>query len=292
MKPPAFQYAQAHDSQEAVALLSEHGSEAKVLAGGQSLVPMLNFRLAQPSVLIDLNRASGLDYVREDDGHVVIGAMTRQRSLETDPVLHDAVPLLAEALRHVGHVTNRNRGTIGGSLAHADPAAELPTLVTGLGGELIVEGPGGSRTVAADDFFLGTFVTVMDYNEVLTGIRLSRLPSGTGVAVEELARRHGDFAIVAAMAAIHLDAVGRADLVRLALSGVDSVPIRLRESESILQGSELTDALIDESGAAVAGAINPQEDVHAPAAYRRDMARLLLIRAVGKAVHRAREGSA
>lgn len=292
MKPPNFQYARAADSHEAVALLSEHGNEAKVLAGGQSLVPMLSFRLAQPTVLIDLNRASGLDYVREDNGHVVIGAMTRQRSLETDPMLREAVPLLAEALRHVGHITNRNRGTIGGSLAHADPAAELPTLVKGLGAELTIQGPGGSRAVAAEDFFLGSFVTAMDYDEILTAVRLPRLPSGTGVAVEELSRRHGDFAIVAAMAAVHLDADGRADLVRLALSGADSVPVRLHESESMLQGSEPVGDVIDAAAAAVAGAVNPLDDIHAPAAYRRDMAQLLFTRAVGKAVDRARGGSA
>jgi aerobic carbon-monoxide dehydrogenase medium subunit len=292
MKPPAFQYARARDSHEAVALLSEHGSEAKVLAGGQSLVPMLSFRLAQPAVLIDLNHASGLDYVRQDNGHVVIGAMTRQRSLETDPMLRAEVPLLAEALRHVGHVTNRNRGTIGGSIAHADPAAELPTLVTGLNGELTIEGPAGGRTVPAEEFFLGSFVTAMEYDEIVTEIRLPRLPSGTGVAVEELARRHGDFAIVAAMAAVHLGADGRADLVRLALSGVDSVPVRLHESESVLAGSEPTDELIETAGRAVAGAVNPLDDIHAPAAYRREMAQLLLTRAVRKAADRARGVSA
>jgi aerobic carbon-monoxide dehydrogenase medium subunit len=292
MKPPAFRYARAQDSHEAVALLSEHGSEAKVLAGGQSLVPMLSFRLAQPAVLIDLNQASGLDYVRQDDGHVVIGAMTRQRSLETDPMLREAVPLLAEALRHVGHVTNRNRGTIGGSIAHADPAAELPTLVKGLGGELTIEGPAGSRTVAAGEFFLGSFVTAMDYDEIVTAVRLPSLPSGTGVAVEELARRHGDFALVAAMAAVHLDAGGRADLVRLALSGVDSVPVRVHESEAVLAGSQPTDELIDAAGRAVAGAINPLDDIHAPAAYRRDMAQLMLTRAIRQAADRARGVSA
>ncbi len=292
MKPPDFQYVRADDSRDAVALLSEHGSDAMVLAGGQSLVPLLNLRLAQPTVLVDLNRASGLDYVRQDNGYVVIGAMTRQRTLETDPMVREAVPLLAEALRHVGHVTNRNRGTMGGSLAHADPAAELPTLVKGLGGELIVEGPGGSRTVAAEDFFLSSFVTAMEYNEILAAVRLPRLPSGTGVAVEELTRRHCDFAIVAAMAAVHVGANGRADLVRLALSGVDSVPVRLHESESILEGSEPTDALIDAAGAAVADAVNPMDDIHAPAQYRRDMAQLLVTRAASKAVGQARGGSA
>src|SRR5260370_19689990 len=218
--------------------------------------------------------------------------MTRERTMETGPMAPEAVPLMAEALRHIGHVTNRNRGTMGGSLGHGDPAAELPTLVKGLGGELIVEGPGGSRTVAAEDFFLSSFVTAMEYNEILAAVRLPRLPSGTGVAVEELTRRHCDFAIVAAMASVSVGASGRADLVRLAISGVDSVPVRLHESESILEGSEPTDALIDAAGAAVADAVNPMDDIHAPAQYRRDIAQLLVTRAASKAVGQARGGSA
>jgi carbon-monoxide dehydrogenase medium subunit len=292
MKPPDFGYKRASNSRDAVALLSEYGEDAKVLAGGQSLIPMLSFRLARPTVLVDLNRAADLDYVRTDDGHLVIGAMTRQRRLETDPQVRSAVPLLAEAIRYVGHVTNRNRGTIGGSLAHADPAAELPAVVKALGASLEIEGPVGSRTIAAENFFAGTFETALAFDEILTAVRLPRLPTGTGVAVEELARRHGDFAIVAAMAAVHLDPDGRADLVRLALSGADSVPVRLHESESVLTGSAPTDALIEEAASAVAGAIHPMGDIHAPAQYRRDMARVLTVRAARKAVGQARGGSA
>lgn len=292
MKPPDFGYERAQDARHAVALLSEHGEDAKVLAGGQSLIPMLSFRLSRPTVLVDLNRASNLAYVREEDGHLVIGAMTRQRDLETDPQVRAAVPLLAEAIRHVGHVTNRNRGTIGGSLAHADPAAELPAVARALGAELLVEGPAGRRAVAADDFFLGSLQTALAYDEILVAVRLPRLPADTGVAVEELCRRHGDFAIVAALAAIHLDPDGRSDVVRLALGGADSVPVRLHESESVLTGSVPTDALIEEAASAVAGAIHPTGDIHAPAQYRSSVARLLTARAVRRAVSQARGGSA
>ncbi|MBN9101348.1 MULTISPECIES: xanthine dehydrogenase family protein subunit M [unclassified Pseudonocardia] len=286
MKPPPVKYARAGDVAEAVALLTEHGSDAKVLAGGQSLIPLMNFRLARPSVLIDINRAAGLDGIRVENGSLVIGAMARQRDVETSDVAAGAVPLLPQVLRHVGHVTNRNRGTVGGSLAHADPAAELPALVTGLGGELLVQGPGGSRLVAAEDYFLGTFTTAMEFDEVLTGVRLPRLPAGTGVAVEELARRHGDFAIVATMAAIHLAADGTVDLVRLAASGVASVPVRLHGAEAVLAGIAPTAEAIDAAAETVAGSIKPTGDVHAPADYRRDMAGLLVRRALRTAIQR------
>ncbi|NMH98412.1 FAD binding domain-containing protein [Pseudonocardia acidicola] len=287
MKPPAVKYARAGDVQEAVALLREHGADAKVLAGGQSLVPLMSFRLARPSILIDINRVGELDYIREDNGSLLIGAMTRQRDVEISRTVADAVPLLPQALHHVGHVTNRNRGTIGGSLAHADPASELPALVTGLAGELVVEGPKGSRTIVAEDFFVGTFTTAMEPDEVLAAVRLPRLPAGTGVAVEELARRHGDFAIVAAMAAVHLGSDGSVDLVRLAASGVDSVPVRLHAAEAVLAGAQPTAEVIDAAAATVADSINPTGDVHAPASYRRDMARLLVKRAVAAAVERS-----
>ncbi|MHA6793605.1 FAD binding domain-containing protein [Pseudonocardia bannensis] len=286
MKPAAVKYARAGDVQEAVALLSEHGTDAKVLAGGQSLVPLMNFRLASPSILIDINRVNELAYVREDNGSLLIGAMTRQRDVETSPVVAAAVPLLPQALHHVGHVTNRNRGTVGGSVAHADPASELPALVTGLAGELTVEGPKGQRTIAAEDFFVGTFTTAMEYDEVLTAVRLPRLPAGTGVAVEELARRHGDFAIVAVMAAVHLAPDGSVDLVRLAASGVDSVPLRLHSAEAVLAGAQPTADAIAAAAATVAASVNPTGDVHAPASYRRDMAQLLVKRAVGAAIER------
>ncbi len=286
MKPPAVGYVRAGDASEAVALLAEHGTDAKLLAGGQSLVPLMSFRLARPSVLVDINRVGGLDGIARDNGHLVVGAMTRQRDLETSPVAAAASPLLPEVLGHVGHVAIRNRGTVGGSLAHADPAAELPTLVTALDGELQVRGPGGSRTVAAGDFFTGPFTTALEYDEILTALRLPRLPDGTGVAVHELARRHGDFAIVGAMAAVHLGPDGTVDLTRLAASGVGPVPVRLHDAESALTGSRPTAEAIDAAAATVDGAINPADDVHAPASYRREMAMLLVRRALHTAVQR------
>jgi aerobic carbon-monoxide dehydrogenase medium subunit len=287
VKPPAVKYARAGDVGEAVALLTEHGSDAKVLAGGQSLVPLMSFRLARPSILIDINRISGLDQIRVDNGSLVIGAMTRQRDVEISDVVAAEVPLLPKVLHHVGHITNRNRGTVGGSVAHADSAAELPALVTGLGGELVVEGPNGTRTIAAEDYFTGTFTTAMEYNEVLTGIRIPRLPAGTGVAVEELARRHGDFAIVGAMAAVHLAADGSVELIRVAASGVASVPLRLHAVVEVLAGAQPRADAIDAAAATVAASVSPTDDVHAPASYRRDMIQLLVKRAVAAAVERS-----
>lgn len=287
MKPPVVQYARAVDVKDAVALLAEHGPDAKLLAGGQSLIPLMNFRLARPSVLIDINRVTELDYIRAENGHLAIGAMTRQRTVETSAVAADAVPMLRSALRHVGHVTNRNRGTVGGSVAHADPAAELPAVVAALGGELVLTGPNGTRTVGADDFFVSTFTAAMEPDELLTEIRLPRLPAGTGVAVEELARRHGDFAIVAVMAAVRLAADGTVELVRLAASGVDSVPVRLRAAEAVVAGQRPTAEAVREAAATAPGVISPTGDVHAPASYRREMAQVLVRRALLAAIGRA-----
>jgi len=287
VKPPPVKYARAGSVQEAVALLAEHGGDAKVLAGGQSLVPLMSFRLARPEILVDINRVDELSYIRQVGGSLEIGAMTRQRDVELSDVVAGAVPLLPLALHHVGHVTNRNRGTVGGSIAHADPASELPALVTGLAGELVIVGPDGARTVAAEDFFAGPFTTAIDEGELLAAVRLPQLPAGTGVAVEELARRHGDFAVVAVMAAVHLAADGTVDLVRLAASGVDSVPVRLHAAEAVLAGAASTAETIAAAAATVADSIHPTDDVHAPATYRREMAGLLVERAVAAAVERA-----
>ncbi|MBA0127179.1 xanthine dehydrogenase family protein subunit M [Haloechinothrix sp. YIM 98757] len=290
MKPPPFEYRSAHDSAEAVTLLTEYGDDAKILAGGQSLVPLMNFRMARPSVLIDINQTQDMTHIHAEDGHLVVGAMTRQRVLERDQTAGSAVPLLPAALAHSGHTTNRNRGTFGGSLAHADPAAELPTVLVALGGELTVQGPSGKRTVPAEDFFLAPLVTSLEYNEILLSARLPRLPRGTGVRVEELARRHGDFAIVSVMAAVHLDSNGRADLVRIAAGGVDSTPIRLHEAEAQLSGTTLDDAGIDAAAVAAADSVQPTDDVHGSASYRLEMVRVLVARAIRSAITHQKEG--
>ena len=290
MKPAPVKYQRAGGCEEAIALLAEYGYEAKLLAGGQSLVPMMSFRLAQPGVLIDLNPATDLAHIGEDNGHVVIGAMTRQRTVETSRIVRDNLPLLSEALGYVGHVTIRNRGTIGGSLAHADPAAELSVALLALDGEVVVEGPDGARTVKGDDLFVGAMTTVLAPTEVLTSVRIPRSAAGTGAAIAELARRHGDFAIVIAMAVVHLDQSGKCDMARIALGGAESMPARLRDAESGLLGAEPSDEAIKAAAESAAGAVDPVSDIHGSEAYRRDMTRVFVKRALIQAVQRAKDG--
>ena len=291
MKPTSVKYQRAGGREEAVALLSEHGDEAKLLAGGQSLVPLMSFRLVQPGVLIDLNPASDLDHVGVDNGHVVIGAMARQRTVETSRLVSDNVPLLSEALGHVGHVTIRNRGTIGGSIAHADPAAELPVALLALDGEAVVEGPDGMRTVKGEDLFIGPMTTALEPTELLTSVRIPRSAAGTGAGIAELARRHGDFAIVIAMAAVHLDQNGNCDMARIALGGTEAVPARMSDAESGLLGAEPSDEAIEAAAEAAAGAVDPVDDIHGSGAYRRDMTRVFVRRALTQAVERAKGGA-
>ena len=290
MKPPSVKYQRAEGREHAVALLGEHGDEAKLLAGGQSLVPLMSYRLVQPGVLIDLNPATDLDHIGEDNGHIVIGAMTRQRTVETSRLVRDNVPVLAETLGHVGHVTIRNRGTIGGSLAHADPAAELPVALLALDGEVVVEGSDGTRTVQADDLVVGPMTTELAPTEMITSVRVPCSADGTGAAITELARRHGDFAIVIAMAVVHLDRNGRCDMARIALGGVEAAPARSRDAESGLLGTEPSDEAIEAAAQAAAGAVDPVGDIHGSEAYRRDMTRVFVRRALIQAVERAKGG--
>ncbi len=292
MKPPPVKYQRASDSEEAVDLLSEHGYEAKLLAGGQSLVPLMSYRLVQPGVLIDLNPATDLDHVGEDNGHLVIGSMTRQRTVETSALVRDRLPVLAEALRHVGHATIRNRGTIGGSLAHADPAAELPVALLALDGKVVVQGSAGTRTIAAGDLFVGPMTTALEPTEILTSVRIPRPDAGTGASIVELARRHGDFAIVIAMALVHLDGNGRCDMVRIALGGVEGAPARMEAAESGLLDAEPSGAAIEAAADAVAAGVDPIGDIHASESYRRDMTRVFVKRALAQAVEKAKGGVA
>ena len=292
MKPPPVKYQRAGGREEAIALLSEHGYDAKVLAGGQSLMPLMSYRLVQPGVLIDLNPATDLDHLGEDNGHLVIGSMTRQRTVENSALVRENLPVLAEALRHVGHVTIRNRGTIGGSIAHADPAAELPVALLALDGEVVAEGAGGARTIGAAELFLGPMTTALEPTEILTSVRIPRPAAGTGASIVELARRHGDFAIVIAMAVIHLDGDGRCDAARIALGGVEAAPARLRDAESGLLGAEPSDDAIGTAAEAAAGAVDPVGDIHASESYRRDMTRVFVKRALAQAVERAKGGVA
>ena len=288
MKPAAFDYHDPRTVEEALELLARHGGEAKLLAGGQSLVPILNFRLSKPQVLIDLNRIPALAYLRPWEGGLAVGAMTRQRAAERSPLVQERCPLLAEALPIVGHAQIRNRGTIGGSLAHADPAAELPAVATALDAALVLRGPGGERVVGASEFFVSYLTTSLEPTEILVEIRVPAWPEGAGWAFEELSRRHGDFAIVGVAAIISLGAGDTCTAARLALAGAAPTPLRARRAEQALVGRPLTPEAIGEAAAAAARQADPEPDIHASAEYRREMVRVFTARAIRAATARAR----
>lgn len=287
MKPAAFSYFAPRDLDEALHLLAHHAPDAKPLAGGQSLVPMMNFRLAQPRVLIDLNRVAALSFVNDANGVLVLGAMLRQAAAERDHRLSAAVPLLADALPLVGHETIRHRGTIGGTLAHADPAAEIPAVALALGAELVVRSTRGERVISADQFFLGPLMTALEPDEMLIAVRIPRMPPRTGTAFLELSRRHGDFAIVGVAAQVTLDESERIVQAALALCGVGPTPVRARQAEAALAGAEPTDEQFRAAGALAAQEIDPASDIHASADYRRRIAAVLVRRALAQAVQRA-----
>jgi len=291
MKPPAFDYVVADSVEMAAAALAAAGGDGKIIAGGQSLVPMLNFRLLRPSVLVDINRIGGLAFIDETGSAIRIGALTRHFALETSPVVARHLPVLSCAMTHVAHLAIRNRGTIGGSLAHADPAAELPMLALLLDAELRIASSSSRRTIAARDFFLGTMTVDLAADEILTEVVLPKLPAKTGWGFEELTRRHGDFALAAAASTLTVSegVIARA---RLALMGVGATALRATEAEALLVGRALDLNLTAPVVDAVRAAIEPETDLHASSDYRRHLAGVLAGRAVAAAWRRANEGAA
>jgi carbon-monoxide dehydrogenase medium subunit len=289
VKPAKFDYHAPASVDEALALLGRYAGEAKILAGGQSLVPLLNFRLSRPAALIDLNRIPALAYIRAHDGEMRLGAMTRQRTIEFSPELAERVPLLTEATRLVGHLPIRSRGTIGGSLAHADPSAEYPAVLTALGGSVVVRGPKGERVVAAADLFQSYLTTSLGADEILVEVRLPAPPAGAGHAFEELSRRHGDFALIG-IAAVIARSGERCTLARLATAGAGPVPVRLRAAEEILERDGLGDAAIEAASRRATELVEPDADIHASADYRRHLTGVLTGRAIKRALTKARHG--
>jgi len=283
VKPPAFRYLAPHTLEEALALRAEHAGDSAVLAGGQSLMPLLNLRMAFPGTLIDVGRVSELAGIREWDGGVAIGAMTRQRAAERSKLIGERAPLVAKALPSIGHPAIRNRGTIGGSIAHADPAAELPAVALALDAELVAASSSGERTIPASDFFAGYLTTSLAPDELLVEIRLPSLPDGHGSAFVELARRHGDFALVGVGAAVALDAAGAIADARLVFIGVGGAPVRAHEAEALLRGATPTDEVYAEAAERARDEIDPGSDSHASGAYRRRIAGVLAQRALREA---------
>jgi carbon-monoxide dehydrogenase medium subunit len=280
MKSAPFGYLAPTTRGDAVDALDRYGSDAKVLAGGQSLVPLLAMRLARPSVLVDLNRVADLAYVREAQGVLVIGAMTRQRAVERDARVAARWPLLRAALRWVGHPQIRARGTVGGSLAHADPAAELPAAALVHGARLALASTRGERVVAADEFFTGYLSTALEPDEILTEVRIPAAPAGAGWAFQEVARRHGDFALVGAAALLAGDADRRCVEARVAFIGVGHGPVRIADVERALIGRRIDASAASEVRRIVSDALDPGDDIHASARYRRHVAGVLAARTV------------
>ena len=288
MKPAPVAYAAPRYLADALELIETHADGAKALAGGQSLVPLLNMRLARPSLLVDLNRIPELAGVRREDTRYVIGAMTRQRTAENHPDLARDLLILREALGWVGHIQIRNRGTIGGSLAHADPSAELPLLAVLLDIELRLESRSGARVVPAREFFLSYLTTSLAPTELLTEVFVPIPRMGAGWAFGEVARRHGDFALVAAGVMLQLDLAGRIDQVQIAVGGAHPVPVRFETAEASLHGHAPEAGVFAEVAEIGARALEPEADVHASAGYRRRVAARLVHDLLGQALARAR----
>jgi len=283
VKPPRFQYHAPQSLDEALALLAKFGEEAKPLAGGQSLIPMLNMRLARPGHLIDLNRIAELDYLAERDGGLAVGAMTRQRAVERSTLVREGCPLLAQAIRYVGHLPIRTRGTVGGSVAHADPAAELPGVLAALDGRITLRSRSSTRVLGPDAFFLGALATAAAPDELVTEIWIPAIPGRTGQVWLEVARRHGDYALVGLGASLTLDQNGVIGDARLALIGVGPVPVRARRAEERLRGERPAASLFREAARLVSAEIQPETDVHATSEYRRRVAAVLTERALAEA---------
>jgi CO/xanthine dehydrogenase FAD-binding subunit len=289
MRPPAFAYARPGKLDEVLGLLAQHRDEARILAGGQSLVPLLNFRVAFPGYLIDINGLSDLAYLRDTaDGGLEIGALTRYRTIETSSMLRDRWPLLHEAIEDVAHGPIRNRGTIGGSLCHADPGAEMPTVLTALGGSVHLRSARGRRTVGANDFFLGQLETSIEPDELMVAVSFPGWSTRAGGAWCEYAVRKGDYGIVGVGAQVQLDGAGAIERVGLAVMNVGIVPFDAAPIAAPVLSGKLPDrARVQEAAAAVAAAVRPGSDIHATAEYRRHLTAVLVRRALLKAIERA-----
>jgi CO/xanthine dehydrogenase FAD-binding subunit len=290
MKPAPFKYIAASSLEHALALKAEHGDDAKFLAGGQSLLPTMNFRLARPAILIDINEISELAGIRASDGATRIGALTRYRALQRDAAFAQAFPLIGEALPHIAHPQIRNRGTVGGNLSHADPASELPAIALALGARFRVQSAKQERCLEASDFFVGALTTDLQPDEMLVEIELPLTKPRTGCCFMEIARRRGDFAIVGAAAMITLDERDQCIAVRLTFCGVGETPIDASSAAEALVGHPPTEADIIDVARSVQTLIDPGGSVHATADYQRHIAGVLTERTLQTANLRARDG--
>jgi carbon-monoxide dehydrogenase medium subunit len=290
MKPAPFEYRAPRSLEEALSHLASEGDEAKILAGGQSLIPVMNFRLAQPAILIDINRVPYLDGIAIDaENNLRLGALVRHITLERDPTVARHAPLLAAAIPSIAHAQIRNRGTLGGSLAHADPAAELPAVMVALGARFKLTRQAGERWVEASDFFSGLFATALEPDEILTEVVVPPTTPGTGVSFVEVARRAGDYALVGLATSVHLDAEGRIDDLRLVFLSVGDGPVAVRAAHEVLSRRPSAQ-LVDELCAAIRSEVQPADDIHASADYRRHLAAVLTRRTLALALANTTSG--
>ncbi len=289
MKPAFFDYVRPGTLAEAIALLAQHG-DAQPIAGGQSLMPMLAFRVVAPRLLVDINKIPELGRISIEDGHVSLGALVRWRDIERDRRLFDAHPLLCAAIAHVAHYQIRNRGTVGGSLAHADPAAEMPGIAVTCEAQIEIAGSAGRRVVKAADFFEGALTTALRPGELIVSVRLPAWKPGRRWAFEEFARRRGDFALAGIALFYDQDAAGRVETIRIGAIGSGDTPLRLHAVEEMLRGRIIDPSAIREASALSARTVTPPDDIHAPSDYRRALLSTLLERALARAADLAPEG--
>jgi aerobic carbon-monoxide dehydrogenase medium subunit len=290
VKPAPFQYLRPSSVDDALAALARHRDDAKVLAGGQSLVALMNLRLVKPAVVVDINRLSDIAYVRQENGTLAIGALTRQAAIESSDVVARQCPLMAEAIRFVAHRPIRNRGTVGGNLAHADPTSELPAVTVALGATFVAWSKDGKRTIPANDFFVAPLSTALASNELLSEVRVPVWPAGQGWSFMEVSPRAGDYALVGVAATLRVEG-GVCQAARLAYSGVGPRASRVAAAEQALVGRPANEAVFREAGEVAAGQVDPPSDFHATADYRRDLVRVLTRRALVRALDRCQKGA-
>ena len=290
MIPPPFEYLSPNQVSEAISLLQKHGEEAKILAGGHSLIPAMKLRFAMPEYLIDISGIDGLEYIREEDGQLKIGAMTRESSLEESNLVKDNYPLLLDTVKMIADPQVRNMATVGGNLAHGDPANDHPATMIALRASVAVEGPNGRREIGIDDFFPDFFTTALEDNEILTEIRIPASQPGSGGAYQKIERKVGDYAAAAVACQLSLEADGKIQQIGIGLTNVGPVPIRSVGAEGNLRGKTPDDSLIQESGRLAAEECNPVDDLRGSADYKRDLVNELTQRAIKISIERAERG--
>ncbi|PID15001.1 MULTISPECIES: xanthine dehydrogenase family protein subunit M [unclassified Sporosarcina] len=291
MKPAVFNYIRPESVEETLQLLSDYGDDAKILSGGQSLIPVLNMRLSTPKYLIDIGRLEGLNYIREEGDHLSVGALVKHKDIESSPLVKELCPILGEAIRWVGTTQIRNRGTIGGSIAHGDPSAELPCVLAALRGEIVVASLEGEDVLSPEEFFLTYMLTSMQPDQVIKEIRFPIMSKKSAFSFVEVARTHGDFALAEAAVILETDETETVIKAQIAVGGVNPTPTVLEEVEDHIMGKKLTDELLTEVRRMTEGNVDPESDLHGTAEYRRELVGVLVQRALKTAGERVKKGA-